>query len=132
MPSGRADLLNRGDRAAVHANFGARDIAPQPRPHHEMRDRRDAGQRLAAKSQRVDGGEIVGPLNLAGRVALERQPRIVRAHPLAVVFDAHQALAAHFDVDLNAPRAGVDGVFDELFDDRGRPLDDFAGGDLIG
>ena len=29
-------------------------------------------------------------------------------------------------------RARVDGVFDQLLDDRGRALDHFAGGNLIG
>ena len=29
-------------------------------------------------------------------------------------------------------RAGVERVLDQLLDDRGRPLDDLAGGDLIG
>ena len=29
-------------------------------------------------------------------------------------------------------RAGVDGVLDQFLDDRGRPLDDLAGRDLIG
>ena len=28
-------------------------------------------------------------------------------------------------------RLGVDGVLDQFLDDRGRPLDHFAGGDLI-
>ena len=30
------------------------------------------------------------------------------------------------------PGAGVDGVLDQLLDDRGGPLDDFARGDLVG
>ena len=129
---GRADLLHRRDRAAVDADLGAGDVAAQPRLHDEMRDRRDAGQRLAAEPERVNRGEIVGALNLARRVTLERQPRILRAHPIAVVLDAHEPLAAQLDVDLDAARAGVDGVFDELFDDRRRTLDNLAGGDLIG
>ena len=80
----------------------------------------------------MNGGEIVGALNLARRVALEREPRIIRAHPLAVILDAHKALAAHLDVHLDAARACVDCVFDELFDDRRRALDNLAGSDLIG
>ena len=91
---GRADFLDGRHRAAVDAYLGARDVAAQPRLHHEMRHRRDARQRFAAEPERVNGGEIVGALNLARRVALEREPRILRAHPLAVVFDAHKPLAA--------------------------------------
>ena len=75
--------------------------------------------------------EVVGAADLAGRVPLDRQPRVLRLHPLAVVFDANQLLAAELDGDGDAPRAGVERVLDQLLDDRGRPLDDFAGGDLI-
>ena len=36
-----------------------------------------------------------------------------------------------FDLDFDAVRAGVEAVLDQLLDDGSRPLDDFAGGDLI-
>ncbi len=65
-------------------------------------------------------------------MTLDGQPRIVRLHAFAVVLDADLLLAAELDVDRQAPGAGVDGVLDQLLDDRRRPLDDFAGGDLIG
>ena len=102
------------------------------RPQHEMRDRRDRRQRLAAEAERRDRREIVGAPDLAGRVALDGQPRIVGLHPLAVVLDADLLLAAELDVNDDAPRAGVDGVLDQLLHDRRRPLDDFAGGNLVG
>jgi len=34
-------------------------------------------------------------------------------------------------VNRDAARAGIDRVLDQLLDDRGGTLDDFAGGDLI-
>ncbi len=128
---GSADLLNRGNRAAVDPDLGPRDLAAQTALHDEMRDRRNAGQGFAAEAERVDGRQIVCPPDLARRVTLERQARILRAHALAVVLDPHETLPAQLDVDLNAPRAGVDRVFDELLDDRGRPLDYFAGSNLV-
>ena len=70
--------------------------------------------------------------DLAGGVPLDRQPRILRLHPLAIVLDPHLLLAAPFDVDGQAARARVDRVLDQLLDDGGRPLDDFAGGNLVG
>ena len=63
---------------------------------------------------------------------LDRQPRILGIHAVAVVFDADQLLAAELDRDRDAPRPGVDRVLDQLLDDGRGPLDDFAGGDLIG
>jgi hypothetical protein len=38
--------------------------------------------------------------------------------------------AAGFQPDLDPCRARVEAVLDQLLDHRGRPLDDFAGGDL--
>ena len=49
----------------------------------------------------------------------------------AVIAHAHQADAAALDVDLDAPRARIEAVFDEFLDHGGRPLDHLAGGDLI-
>jgi hypothetical protein len=65
-------------------------------------------------------------------VALDGQPRVLRLHPLAIVFDPHQPLAAQLDADGDAPRARVNRVLDQLLDHGRRPLDDFAGGDLVG
>ncbi len=70
-------------------------------------------------------------VNLARRMALERERRVARVHPRAVVADADQRDAAPFDLDLDARRAGVDGVLDELLDDARRSLDDLARGDLV-
>ncbi len=63
---------------------------------------------------------------------LETEPRIVWLHPDAVVFDADELLAAVLDRHRHARRAGVDGVFDQLLDDRGRTLDDLTSGNLVG
>ena len=49
-----------------------------------------------------DGAEIVSAANLAGRVPLQTQPRIIRIHAVAVVFDANELLAAVFDGDGDA------------------------------
>ena len=52
-------------------------------------------------------------------------------HAAAVVGDRDQRAAAVVQRDLDAPRAGVDGVLDQLLDRRGRPLDHLAGGDAV-
>ena len=51
---------------------------------------------------------------------------------MAVVDDADELAAAGFDLDTNARGAGVEGVFEELFDYGCGAFDDFARGDLIG
>src|SRR6185503_21284647 len=97
----------------------------------EMRDRRDTGQRLAAETERGNPLEVVGTANLAGRMALDGEPRILRRHAFAVVFDLDQLLAAKLHRDDDPARARVDRVLDELFDHGCRTLDDFSGGNLV-
>jgi hypothetical protein len=65
-------------------------------------------------------------------VALEGEHRVVARHPLAVVRDAQEATAASLHVQLDAPRARVNRVLDQLLGDRGRALDDLARGNLVG
>ncbi len=54
-----------------------------------------------------------------------------RDHAVAVVGDADELAAAGFDLDADAGGSGVEGVFEEFFDDGGGALDDLAGGDLV-
>ena len=42
-----------------------------------------------------------------------------------------RAAPARFDGDVDAPRAGVERVLDQLLHRRSRPLDHFAGGDAV-
>ena len=78
------------------------------------------------------GEQIVGGAQFAGGVTLEGEQRVVVGHAVAVVDDADHALAAGFDFDANAVGAGVERVFEQLLDDGGGALDDFAGGDAVG
>ena len=128
----RACFGDRPEDAAVHLDLGAGHLASRARPQRQVRDRGNRRQRFAAKPQRRDCRQIAARPDLAGRVPLQRQLGVIRRHPLAVVFDAHQALAAKLDGHRDASGAGVDGVFDQLLDDRRRALDDLAGGDLVG
>jgi hypothetical protein len=50
--------------------------------------------------------------------------------PLSVTDD--EAAAAGADVDVDLGGSGVEGVFEELLEDGGGALDDFAGRDLVG
>jgi hypothetical protein len=64
-------------------------------------------------------------------VALKTKERIVAAHAKAVVRDAHQASSTGLDLDNDAVGLSVEGIFNEFFDDTGRPFDDFACRDLV-
>ena len=68
---------------------------------------------------------------LGGRVALEREAHLVRAHAAAVVGDLDQLEPAGVKPHRNLPRAGVECVFDQLLERARRALDDLARGDAI-
>ncbi len=127
----RPGFSNRRDGSAVDPDLGARIHLPGPRAHHEVRDRRDRREGFAPESERRDGRQIVSAADLARRVPLDGQACILRIHSLAIVVYPDQLLAAQLHDDRQPPRTRVNGVLDQLLDDGGRPLDDFAGGDLV-
>ncbi len=88
------------------------------------------GKASPRKPKRRDLGEVaVGQFR--GRMALDGKLQILRRHAAAIVDDADQPPSARFDGNIDAGRARVEGVFDELLDGGGRPLDDFARRDAI-
>src|SRR3546814_6976377 len=77
------------------------------------------------------GLQVVERCDLAGRVAGHRQRQFPGRDAAAVIADADQADAAFLQVDVDPVRAGVERVLDQFLDRRSRPLDDFAGSDLV-
>ncbi len=65
-------------------------------------------------------------------MTLQRELRVLAIHPRAVVAHANQRLAPVLQLDADRSGAGIEAVLDQLLDDGGRPLDDFARRDLIG
>ena len=65
-------------------------------------------------------------------MSLKGHPGIDGSHPGAVIDDLDQCLAGILDDDLDVGRTGVDGILDQLLDDRSRSLDHLTGSDLIG
>ena len=64
-------------------------------------------------------------------MALDREREIGAGHPLAVVGDADQPPPAAVGRDLDAGRAGVEGILDQLLHDARRTLHHLAGGDAV-
>jgi len=65
-------------------------------------------------------------------MAFEGQNRIVARHAFTVIRDAYEAPAAGFYCDFKTRGAGIDCIFQELFDHRCRTFDNFSGGNLVG
>ena len=95
------------------------------------RNRRDGSQRFPAKAERANRKQVVCGRNLAGRVAKECRFAVLVRDSAAIVGDADAVQASVFNLDGNRRCARVDCVFHEFFDNRTRPLDDFARGYLV-
>jgi hypothetical protein len=52
-------------------------------------------------------------------------------HPAAIVDHSDQSLAARLRFDANRTCPGINRVFEKLFDNRRRPLDNFASRNLV-
>ena len=132
--AGVAGRFHRADLSSV--NVDARPlaglvVARECRQRHAAHAG-DAGNRLAAKTHRGDRGQVLRHLNLAGRVPLEAQQRVVTVHAGTVVGDTDEAAAAGLYVHGDACGPGVEGVLDQFLHHAGRALHHLASGDLVG
>ena len=100
----------------------------QPEPGY----RGDRGQRFAPEPERADGGQVIHRFDLAGGVTFEGEPRVLGAHPDAVVAHPDLGLPRALDAYGNVRGPGIDRVLDQLADHRRRPLDHLPGSDLVG
>ena len=132
VPAG-APASSHNEQLAA-GNFHARAGAFLRRAGHQLHpgDGGDRGQRFAAKAQGGNREQVVARAELGGGVAFKSQQRIVAHHAAAVVGDADKLAPAAFDRDHDPGRAGVERILQQLFDHRSRPVDDLAGGDLVG
>src|SRR5450755_3289651 len=85
--------------------------------------RRDAGERLTAKTECVQAAQILNGTNLASRMALGHALQFVLGNAVAVVSNAHEAqtATAQFDVD-SAPPASSAFSTSSLTTDAGRSI----------
>ena len=127
----RAGRVDVGCLAARDGDLRAEVSALRPRFHRKARNGGNRRQRFAAEAERANRLEVVSRADLARRMAQDRETCVLFRHTLAVVRHAQEARAARQDFDFDLRGAGVDGIFDELLDDGGRALDDFAGSNLV-
>ena len=97
----------------------------------ELTDGGDGGQRFAAEAERAQFGEVLRGAQFAGGVPREGQADLRRADAMAIIAHADALGATATDFDVNAARAGIERILDELLDDRSRPLDDLTCRDLV-
>ena len=103
----------------------------RPRQERQPRDGEDRGQRLPAEPERADRVEVGLRPELGRRMPLQRQQAVLGRHPAPVVRHRDELAPGAPHRDLDAGRAGVQAVLDQLLDDRRRALDDLPGRDLV-
>jgi hypothetical protein len=64
-------------------------------------------------------------------VALQRHQGVVLGHPDTVIGHPHEGTPTCDQLDVEAPRLGVQSVLHQLFDHRRRPFDHLAGGNPV-
>src|SRR5215831_4049633 len=100
-------------------------LEPQPR------DGSDRRKRLSPKTESRDAQKILGILYFRGGVPLESQHGIVANHAASIVGDLDEFLSARLYAELDPGRSGIERVFEHLFDDGCRTLDNLTSGNLV-
>jgi hypothetical protein len=111
-----------------------------PRTHHRVRgfgkyfhlgDGGDTAQRLPPKAQGTHIEQVVKAGYFAGGVAGKGQRQLLACYARAVVGDTYGRQPAVAQLDRNAGRTCVDGVFGQLLDHGKGTLHHLAGGNFV-
>ena len=102
----------------------------RPRGDRDLRDGRNGCKRLAAKAQRIDPFEFAQAGDFARSMSGQREWELLIWNPTAIVGHQNSADSPVVYSQRNYPTAGIDGIFEELFNDRRRALNHLSGCDL--
>ena len=127
----RTAVGNLGEGAGVDDEAGAGFVVRAARDEGEARDGGDGRDCLAPEAEGVDVFDVVDVADLRRGLPLEGEKRIVARHSAAVVAHGHEVTSAGDYSDVDARRAGVEGVLEQFLEDGRWPLDDLSGGDLV-
>ncbi|MNO78533.1 hypothetical protein D3C76_696780 [compost metagenome] len=128
----RRRLHPRGHVAAFGFHLPGLGSAGGTRGQGQARHRADRGQGLTTEAQAQYPFQVFQLADLAGGVTGQGQRQVVGRNAAAIVTHPQQLDAAllHFHVDT--PGAGVQAVLQQFLGDRSWPLDNLAGGNLVG
>lgn len=91
----------------------------------------DRGECLTTEPEAHHLFEVFQIADLAGGVTGQGQRQVIGRNAAAIVAHPQQLDAALLDIDINAPGAGIEAVFQQFLDHRSRALDHLAGGNLV-
>jgi len=129
---GHATGSHRVDASAFQVDLATFNSASLPALQAKPCHRGDGGQRLAPESKRVDAVQVGVAGQLAGGVAFQSQQTVLAGHAVAVVGHPDQPTATVGDLKADVRSSGIQGVFDQFLDHRGRTFHHLTCGDLVG
>lgn len=97
----------------------------------KLRNGGDRSDRFAAESVGRQVKEVVRRRQLGGGVRLVANVQIAFGHSATVVPNQNGRLSAVYDLNFDAGRAGIQGVFDQLLDGRCGAFHDLSGRDFV-
>ncbi|MNL16811.1 hypothetical protein D3C87_1378670 [compost metagenome] len=101
----------RGQRQARHGTDRRQRLTPETEAHHLFK--------------------VFQVANLAGGVTGQRQRQVIGRDAAAIVTHPQQLDPALLDINIDALGAGVEAVFQQFLDHRGRTFNHLTGGDLV-
>ena len=120
------------DTGACYAKTGAQLVVGSAGEQLDLGNCGNTGQGLATESHRMEGEEVVGLADFGSGMTLEGQTGIGLRHAAAIVDDLNERATGIDNNDLDRLGTGIDGILDQLLDDRSGTLNDFACCNLIG
>ena len=97
-----------------------------------MADRGNGGQGLSSKTKGPNPKEVGLGLDFTGCMATQGQLDLIRGNPNPVVPDLNGFQASFLNTDGNLARTCIDGIFHQLLDHTGGPLNHLSSSNLVG
>ena len=98
--------------------------------HRQARNRPYRSQRFPSKTQGMNIEQVLGVIQLAGGMPANRQHQLVRGDAASIIRHSNQAPACLLHLNVNLTRAGINRVFQQLFNHRCWSIHHLAGSDL--
>ena len=92
----------------------------------------DRSQSLTTETHRMKIEQIISLANLGSGMALESQAGIRLRHSLTIIYHLNRGTSSIHHHDLNVHRSGINGILNQLLDNRGRALYHLTCRNLIG
>ena len=100
--------------------------------YSEVADRGNGGQGLSSKTKGPNPKEVGLGLDFTGCMATQGQLDLIWRNPSPIVRDFDGFETSFLNADGNLARTCIDGIFHQLLDHTGRPLNDLPSSNLVG